>query len=200
MMEETPKPSECFLVREEPIGRLPKLVFAASEACRRGSNDPQKSKAALSKAMGAQCTLCGFVLSGAELLAMADIAGGNEKSAMLQRLRAGQCARENCSASHYRLKFFDTPEIGWAGLFAQVRPQEKPRTEPEQSEVEPVAKPAASQRSALHSLGRVCAVAAFCLFAWVWWRFRTGGTIPILREPEHFRVTPATVDPPHFHV
>jgi len=198
-MEETLKQSECFLVRDEPIGRLPKLVFAAAEACRRGSNDPRRSKAALSKAIGAQCNLCGFILSGAELLALAEIAGGNEKSVMLQRLRAGQCARENCSASHYRLRFFDTPEISWTELFGRSGPQEKPRSEPGQSETASVTERAIGGRATLPKLRRAFAVIALGLLVWVWWRFRTGGTIPILRQPEHFRVAPANVDPPHGH-
>lgn len=118
MTEETLKHPDCFLVREDSIRRLPRLVFAASEACRR----KKESMAALPKALGAQCTVCGFVLSGEELLALAEISSANKESAMLQRLRHGRCARESCKATHYRLQFYDTPEISWSALLAESRP------------------------------------------------------------------------------
>lgn len=188
-MEETFKQAECFLVREDSIRRLPKLVFAASEACRRGSGDLQWSREVLCRAIRAQCTLCGFVLSGEELLALAEITGANEKSTMVQQLRAGHCAREGCAASHYRLQFYDTPEISWAAVLAECRPSEAP-----QLPSKPVAKPAPERRVARRRFGQILAAIGLCLLAWMWWQWRTGGRIPYLREPEHFRVTPGNVD------
>jgi hypothetical protein len=182
-MEEALKQPECFLVREEPIRRVPKLIFAASAACRRASGDPQSSRTALPRAIGAQCTLCGFVLSGEELLALAEIARANEKSAMLQRLRDGKCARQDCKASHYRLQFYNTPEINWSTLLAEFRPKET-----SQLQSEPASAPALPRRNILPKLARIAAVLGLLLFAWLWWQWYTGGTIPILRQPEHFRV------------
>jgi hypothetical protein len=186
MQETSP---ECFLVREDSIRRLPKLVFAASEACRRGIGDPQRSRAALSNAIRAQCTLCGFVLCGEELLALAEITNANEKSTMLQQLRAGHCAREGCAASHYRLQFYDTPEINWAVVLAESRPSEAPQPE---SQSPP--KPAPERRIALRRFAQIAVVLGICLGAWMWWQWHIGGRIPFLREPEHFRVTPSNVD------
>jgi hypothetical protein len=181
--------SECFLVREDSIRRLPKLVFAASEACRRASGDLPRSNAALSKAIRAQCTLCGFALSGEELLALAEITGANENSTMLQQLRAGHCAREGCAASRYRLQFYDTPEISWAVVLAELRPSEAPQPQPQ-----PAQKLTFGQRLALRRFGQIVAAIVICLLAWMWWQWHTGGRIPYLREPEHFRVTPANVN------
>jgi hypothetical protein len=195
-MEEMLKQPECFLIREEPISRLSKLVFAASEACRRGSSDPQRSRAALPRALGAQCTRCGFALSGVELLALAQISGANDKSTMLQRLRAGQCAREGCKASHYRLRFYDIQEINWSELLISYRPRDNSQSEVEEARPVPMAKQAIQWRYTVLKLGQVCGVIGFCLLVWVMWRLRTGGSIPILRQPEHFRVAPANVDHP----
>jgi hypothetical protein len=188
-MEETFKQSECFLVREDLIRRLPKLVFAACEACRRESGDLQWSRVALSRALRAQCTLCGFVLCGEELLALAEITAANEKSTMLQQLRAGHCAREGCAASHYRLQFYDTPEISWAAVLAECRPSEAP-----QPQSQPAPKPAPERRIALRRFGQILAAAGIFLLAWMWWQWHTGGRIPYLREPEHFRVTHSNVE------
>src|SRR5262245_33445661 len=101
VMEEVVKESECFLIREEPIRRLAHLVFEAAEACRRAEGDWRARMAALPRALGARCAHCGFALSGEELLALADISYALEDSAMLKRLRAGNCARESCPSSHY---------------------------------------------------------------------------------------------------
>ena len=185
MIEETLKQPECFLVREESIRRLPKLVFAASEACRRRNG----SMTALPKAIGAQCTACGFVLSGEELLALAEISRANEESTMLQRLRDGHCAREGCGASHYRLQFFETPEISWSALLAESRASEvaKPQSEPTQQ-------PTFGSPAVLRKVWKIGVAVGVCLLAWMWWQWHTGGRIPILREPEHFKVTPGGVD------
>jgi hypothetical protein len=192
MMEETLKQPECFLVREEPIRRLPKLVFAASEACRRGGGDPQRSRDVLRRAIGAQCTLCGFVLSGEELLVLSEIAGANEKSTMLQRLRDGHCAREDCKASHYCLHFYNTPEISWSTLLAEFRPKETSQSQPEPAPVRSL-----PTRKTLRMLVRIAAVVSLPLIMWLWWQWYTGGRIPILREPEHFRVEHGEDRPMH---
>ena len=123
-MEETLKQPECFRDREESIQRLPQLVFAALEACRRWGGDLQRSKAAFPKAIEARCDLCGFVLSGEELLALADIFRVNEESKMLKRLRAGHCARDGCVSTHYHLLFYNVPELSWPAIFAELRPKD----------------------------------------------------------------------------
>jgi hypothetical protein len=192
-MEEILQQRECFRDREESIRRLPQLVFAAFEACRRRGGDLQLSKAAFPKAIGAKCNLCGFVLSGEELLALADVFGANEESTMLKRLRAGHCAREGCAATHYHLLFYNTPELSWPAILAKSRPTEAENPQPES---EPVIATAPARRNILPKVARVGAVIGICLLLWLWWQWRTGGRIPILREPEHFRVTPSNVDPP----
>ena len=185
MTKETLKHPDCFLVREDSIRRLPRLVFAASEACRR----KKESMAALPKALGAQCTVCGFVLSGEELLALAEISSANKESAMLQRLRHGRCARESCKATHYRLQFYDIPEISWSALLAESRPSEASKPPPE-----PETRPAPGRRAILRKVQKISAGVGVCLLVWMWWQWRTGGRIPILREPEHFRVAPGNLD------
>jgi len=189
-MEETLKQPECFRDREESIQRLPQLVFAALEACRRWGGDLQRSKAAFPKAIEARCDLCGFVLSGEELLALADIFRVNEESKMLKRLRAGHCARDGCVSTHYHLLFYNVPELSWPAIFAELRPKETPK-----SESEPVLKKVPPWRIALPTFGRMGAFIGICLLMWLWWQWRSGGRIPILREPEHFRVTHSDVDP-----
>lgn len=185
-MEEHFKEQECFLVREELIWRLPELVSAASEACRRGSDDMQLRMAALPRALGARCTHCGFVLSGEELLVFAGISEANEKSAMLKRLRAGQCAHEGCPSLHYRLFFYDAPQIKWSALFAESRPGKVPQSAPVPDQPQ--------RRIVLRMFGQIGAAIGICLLVWLWWQWHSGGRIPILREPEHFRVTPGQVD------
>ena len=67
----------------------------------------------------------------------------NEQSTLVKRLRAGHCARETCPASHYRLLFYDTPQINWSTLLAKAVPKPcrslSPRLDPDPA---PVLKPA----------------------------------------------------------
>jgi len=185
-MEEQLTEAICYLEREEPVRRLPQLVFAASEAFHRAGGNAKLAAAVLPKALRARCSTCGFELSGEELLALADISGANEKSAMVKRLRAGHCAREECSSSYYHLFLYDTPQLKWATLFAAARPKATP-----QPPVEPLPVTRPKRRLPLETLGRIGAVAMVCLLTWMWHQYHYGGRIPFLREPEHFRITPA---------
>ena len=182
---ESLKEQGCFLIREEPIRKLPRLVFAVSEAWRRAGGDLESHRAAWSKTLAAKCANCDFVLSGEELLALAGVASANEDSALLKRLRAGQCARERCPSSHYRLLFYDTPELSWSTLLAEWRPPETP--EPQSV---PIQQKAARRRIPLAKFAQIGGVIGVCLLGWMWWQWRSGGRIPFLREPEHFHVTP----------
>lgn len=183
-MKDPLKVPECFLIREEPIRRLPRLVFAVSEACRR-HGDAQPNIAALPDAIGAKCVLCGFALSGEELLALAGISNANEESAMLKRLRAGQCARVGCDASHYRLFFYAIPQINWPMLLSDSRPREdlRPESVPGQNRT-------AGRRIVLLKFAQIGGVIAVGFAAWLWWQWHSGGRIPFGRQPEHFHVTP----------
>ena len=55
---------ETFLVREEPIERLERVVFALAEACREYGGAQEKTRAALSAALTAECVVCGLRVTG----------------------------------------------------------------------------------------------------------------------------------------
>lgn len=184
-MEETAHQPACYLDRESPIRRLPQLVFAASQAWRHGGGEAQLGMAALPKALGAKCSVCSFALSGAELLALADIRGGNQTSAMLKRLRAGQCACDGCPSTHYRLLFFDVPPVNWEFLLAEYRATQTP-----EPQIAPAQRRPIRIQIPLHVLGRFAAVTGICLLSWVGWRWYNGENIPVVRQPRHFQVTP----------
>jgi len=196
-MPETAHQPTCYLDRESPIRRLPQLAFAASQAWRRGGGEAQLGKGALARAIAAKCSLCGFNLSGEELLVLSEIAGANEKSAMLKRLRDGHCACDGCPPTHYHLLLFDLPPVSWEFLLAEYRAKETSQSQPPMEPVPERIRPARKQIS-LQTLGRIAAIAGFCLLAWAWWRVHNGETIPIIRQPEHFRVTTGP-DAEHYH-
>jgi hypothetical protein len=192
-MQDIANQPTCYLDREESIRRLPQLVFAASEAWRRGGGEAQLGMAAFPKAVGARCSLCSFALSGEELLVLSQFAGANENSAMLRRLRGGQCAREGCDSQHYHLLFYEVPPLSWATLFAESRAKDVAQSELEPTPV-PTAAPALPVQRKLWTPSRtqvrITATAVICLLAWMGWRWYNGQTIPLLRQPEHFHVTP----------
>lgn len=194
---ESSKESGCFLVREEPIQRLPRFVFAVAEAWRRAGGDLESHRSIWSRALAAKCANCDFALSGEELLALAGISSGNEDSVQLKRLRSGQCAREDCPSSHYRLLFYDTPELSWSTLLAECHPSETPEPQSEPVQRNAPGRRIAPRKIALVKFAQIGAAIGLCLLGWMWWQWHSGGKIPFLRQPEHFQIAPGP-DPIHY--
>jgi hypothetical protein len=178
-----------FLERQEPIERLDRVVFALSEACRQYGPAQEKTRAAMSAALTAECVGCGLRVTGDELLALAQLPSALETSSRIKWLRLGCCARNGCDSRAYVLKFQNHPGLNWAELFSKMetaRPEEPAAPETE-AESGPETSPAAGQRRALQI---ALAIAIGILLFLLHQKYR-GGRIPFIREPEHFRVTPA---------
>jgi hypothetical protein len=176
-----------FLVREEPVRRLEKIVFALRQATGQCGLPPDKAREALRLTLTAECVDCGMRVTGDELLALSQWPTGRE-SIRIERLRAGYCARETCEFDRYRLRLRKHPELSWTKLLATSQTEE-PRAA---VEVEPAArseksKPPFLQRAAV----RVGIVIAIMLLLFALRQLYFGGRIPLIREPEKFKVAPA---------
>ena len=110
-----------------------------------------------------------------------------EISARVQRLRDGTCARPECNYRFYRLILKKHPDVDWTKLLAPMA------TEPESSDPAQALCDATAARGRLHRasarravrVALVCAAAVVVLLARQWY---LGGRIPLIREPELFRV------------
>ena len=186
-----PTTQECVLVREEPIERLERIVFALSEACRQYGPAQEKVRAAVAAALAAECVDCGQSVTGDELVALSQLPSGMETSSRIKWLRLGCCARNGCDSRTYVLKFLKHPQLDWPELFLKMETAigdtgEASELEPElEPEPEDTAKVVRQRWYLRISLAIGIVVLLYLVHQWYY-----GGRIPLLREPEHFRVTP----------
>jgi len=179
-----------------PIIRLEQLHHLA-DFCRElhaglaaAGQAPEQIPVVFQEAITARCINCGVQVSGAELLALSQPPAPDRSTARTRRLRMGDCAVKGCDASCYRLTFLALPQLDWAGLLGKLDAQDQPTAEPPR----PPRAAALAWRGLfpperLWRIGLAFTVILVLLLARQW---HQGGRIPILREPEEFRVTTQT--------
>src|SRR5215831_3114284 len=166
---------ETYLVSEEPIERLERVVFALAEACRKYGAAQEKTRAALSAGLTAECVVCGLRVTGEELLALAHLPSSLETSGRIKWLRLGCCARNGCDSRAYTLKFHNHPGIDWPEFFSKmdaVHTEEAAAPETK-SESEPETPPANRRRALQIALAIAIAILLFMIHQ----KYR-GGRIP----------------------
>jgi hypothetical protein len=183
------------LTRQEPLQTLPAFCAALVAALQPDGPAGERLRPALDAALAAECVLCGITLTGTELLAVGTPAseppGDDPKTT---RLRQGYCARKDCTSYFYRLRFTPHPDIDWARALAQA---EVAKTDPrEEVQVEAVALAAARRAVRWRLGGRLLAGLTVLALLWLLRQWYIGGTIPLLREPEHFTADPASYQHP----
>jgi hypothetical protein len=170
------------LVREEQLPQLEAFCRRLVEALGRAGLEPDKSFEALRGSLTGECVKCGFRVSGEECFALSQVADGEGLVGTLQRLHLGDCARPGCESYSYRLRFQRHPDTDWIAILSQV----------EHIKEEQAGKSAAVRRAAslgvIRRVGLALVIVALLLLFRQWY---FGGRIPLIREPEKFRVDPA---------
>jgi hypothetical protein len=189
---------ETAIVRQEDIRKLQAFCRALAEALRRGGLGAENVVGTWRAGVTAECTRCGISVSGDELFALSQPPAAEHASAKIGRLRLGDCARSGCEAYHYQLTFTLHGQLDWAALLLQ--------TEAIQQEQEHSAEGDVVQRRVGSSLARLLwtsrrarrlwIVLAALLLLMLVRQWYLGGRIPLIREPEHFRVDPAPQEEP----
>src|SRR5689334_9877433 len=118
-----------FLVREEPIEKLERIVFALSEACKQYGAAQEKKRTALAAALSAECVACGVRVTGDELLALSQLPSALETSGRIKWLRLGCCARGGCDSRSYSLAFQNHPDLDWKELLSKMETAAEPKAE-----------------------------------------------------------------------
>jgi hypothetical protein len=175
---------EIFLVREESIQRLERIIFALSEVVKKLDPEQQRSVPALRSAITCRCVRCGVSVGGEELLELPELPAKSE-SGRIKRLRQGQCAREDCKSTDYELILHKHPDLDWQNLLSPPETEEEKRAKREMAEAEELKM---AKRSARWRSARLALLVLIAILLWVWRQYYIGGTIPFLREPEKFRV------------
>ncbi len=149
--------------------------------------------------VAASCQRCRTKLSPSDLLRLglgesAETIGDER----LARVLRGYCANEGCLSLYYLFFFRSHPAVDWSGV--EAMPEAAPTRAPLEPAVEETVDPEqqaaerrASRRRALKQALVVLLVLLLLVLAG-WWR--TGRTIPLLREPRQFTVAPQPVAPP----
>ena len=169
------------LTREEHIEKFGQLSLLLADVAR--TND--EARKAVCEAVSAECIQCSINISGTELLELAD-PGVQNPNAKVQRLRQGYCARQGCNAYFYRVKFLPHASVDWPNVLS---PLDAPKEGHQSNTVQAIEKVITSKRiQDREYMIRACialSVLGFVLLAWHWYR---GGSVPIIREPEKFKV------------
>jgi len=181
--------TENISVREEKLEALADFVADLAEACRRCDSTDLKVFDKVSEALSAECPRCGIRVSGAELLAISTSAEDPSVHPKVKRMRLGYCARDGCESLMYRLQFGHVPNLDWNAVLSQMEAAKNHRVT--LAAAEAAAKRADKRKFAWRPLVRVAIALGIMLFLLIIRQWYVGGRIPILREPENFRVDPA---------
>jgi hypothetical protein len=168
--------------REIHLQKLESFCRAVAIALTRAGLDPGKALETLRRGAAGACTRCGTCVGGEVLEALSQ-PPAPDSNATVRRLRLGDCSRPGCKSYFYRLSFQDLPGVDWNLILPQV---EGINEKVDQSEIAAgrLRKRAVNVKLAARiGLGLGILVAVLMLRQWYY-----GGTIPLLREPEKFKV------------
>ena len=142
--------------------------------------------------ISAECPACGIRTSGEELRALAFPPCAEFASAKIGRMRLGSCARHGCEAWDYSVHLWNQEGIDWPILLkAADKLGQAIDTSPKVSGHGSLAgfgQPAASYAV------RVAGMLGIVFTLWLARELYLGGRIPLLREPEKFKIDTTPYD------
>jgi hypothetical protein len=142
--------------------------------------DANKLRPALHQALSAECVQCQIKLTGADLL---KFGAGETGDTKLERLRNGYCARNGCDSLYYRVHCAPHPQLDWPNILNPAQEITTAATESERA----AKKIVQIQRHHRNILRTATAIGVLVL-VFILRQIYMGGTIPFIREPEHFKV------------
>lgn len=179
-----PETRQQHLLKLEPLCRL------AAEELTEAGWAPEKVQEAFKQGVCAECVSCGIEVSGTELYALSQPPSAEYANAKIGRLRMGDCARKGCDSYYYRMTFQSVAGVDWKRLVAQFEKGEphQDHAEGDGTEKNRLTKYLRTVRVPVHVWITLAAlVVVLAMRQWY-----VGGRIPLLREPEHFKVDVGT--------
>lgn len=180
---------------EKPIAELAAFSQELAAACRHCDLDSEKASQVMSDAVVAECVKCNIHVRGDELLLIATATSDPSVHAKIKRMNLGYCARDGCESLTYLLRFNQTAGLDWEKFQEHMEAARNKRLQFFAAEA--AAKRVMQQKAKQWYLRRLAIMVGVILILLVIRQWYTGGRIPLLREPEKFRVTPATEPPDH---
>jgi len=180
------------IIRQEQLHGLPQFCISLAEALKRIVPDDARRKTLVRTSLSAECVLCGLSVNGEELLEVGVSDGAAEPAnPKIARLRQGYCARNGCDSRFYRLTFYQHPELDWSRAFSQsetVQEEQREEAKAEVAEAKALRRVHRWKLAGRVGIGLVVLCVLYMIRQWY-----TGGTIPILREPEKYQTDPASL-------
>jgi len=185
MTETGPMSHQEHLLKLEPLCRC------LNETLTDAGWPPERVRDAFQTSVSAECVSCGIPISGAELFALSQPPSADHAHVKIGRLRMGDCAREKCDSYYYRLTFQTFPGADWASLISQFENGEPLPTKATRKR-DGQRNWATKYLSTLRVPSHIWITLAALLLVLVVRQWYLGGRIPLLREPEHFKVDVGT--------
>ncbi len=179
------------VTRKEHLFKFAGLCSALDQAIRAASLGPDECAEIFRTAIYADCVSCGLVVRGQDLYRVAQDGppDKDDTDPLINKLRLGDCPREHCNGYYFRVHFRQHPQVDWPTLFTVV---DEIRARKLYDRGLKVRKSRSWKLTVNFTALRPLAVGFVIVLALVLLRqWYAGGRIPLVREPEHFRVDPA---------
>lgn len=176
---------DTALCRQEHLQNLERFCQRLGSSLAESGLTPEECEAAWRVGVSAECVQCGIRLYGEELYALSQPPSPAHASPKIGRLRLGDCAREGCNSYYYRLTFYPHAKVDWQKMFDDINAEENSGPEERPHPWKALIRHA-------HVLGfsnrRLWLALGIIVLLLVARQFYRGGSIPLVREPENFRV------------
>jgi hypothetical protein len=181
-----------ILSYQEHLQKLEPLCRSLAEAIRRSGLGAEDALAAFRQCLGADCVQCHTHISGEQLFALSQPASP-DTNPRLNRLHHGYCAAAGCNSYYYRLGFQPHPKLDWRKLLKEsdvIQDEFAPAPiAGSHSDWAPKLRTYLTDRAVAIRVGFGLASVFLLLIVRQWYY---GGTIPIIRQAEHFHVAQST--------
>ncbi len=183
------------IVRQEHLQKVAPFCRALAEALRQAGMGLEQSGTVFAGSVSGECVTCGITVSGQELFALSQPPSAELAGVKIGRLRRGYCAREGCDSCYYTLSLQPHPKVGWPKILSGLGlcASESPARELRQGGGGGSWRP----RISFRILRPFLLVLLGTVLLWGLRQWYMGGRIPLVREPEKFRVDPAPVEEHH---
>ena len=188
------------VARREALTRLRVFCSGLIECLQQGGFTAEQVFAIFESSIAAECIQCRIQVSGKELFEVGmPAAEGQQPGPKIARMRLGDCARQGCDSMYCNIAFQPYPRVDWQAVIGRAESREL--AESGVLHVKAARRRLPRVNFTPHGLRRTGLLAGAIVLLIAARQYYYGGRIPLIREPERFRVdhvasTPGTTDAP----
>jgi hypothetical protein len=172
---------QSSVTRQERLGRLADFCPTLLAALQHAGLSSDVSFLVFRDLVRAECSECHTKVAGDELYVLAQSSDGQDLSVRIHRLRLGFCANTTCRSFHCQLTFQPDERVDWHACLARAD-----RTVQDLED----SRAGRGKRWRSELVRPTIIGVAVILILLLVHRLYFGGRIPLIREPEKWRVDP----------